>query len=284
MTDASMLIIDIDGTLLDSAMVLHQSARDALNCARDAGFELVFATGRQYRSCQALIKDIAPNAPAILHSGSLIKNTATDETLFARPVDADTARDLAAMITSAGFPPVIMMDGYTRGFDFLTTDPVGRTQTHARFVNKNRAYGIFVDEVPTELPAPVTQVLALGAEEELGGVHSAAMDRFENLVDMRIIRAPQYSLHVFEAYAKGISKWDAVHELCRASDIGPGHIAAIGDDINDLEMLLESDFGVAMGNAPEHVKRAADATVASCDEEGFADAVELILAQSPPRQ
>ena len=64
MMDGRLLIIDIDGTLLDSAMVLHQSARDALNRARDAGFELVFATGRQYRSCQALIKDIAPNAPA----------------------------------------------------------------------------------------------------------------------------------------------------------------------------------------------------------------------------
>ena len=37
--------------------------------------------------------------------------------------------------------------------------------------------------------------------------------------------------------------------------------------------LLEptSDFGVAMGNAPDHVKKVADATVASCDEDGFAD-------------
>ena len=274
-----MLIIDIDGTLLDSAMVLHQSARDALSRAREAGFELVFATGRQYRSCHALIKDMAAKAPAILHSGSLIKDTATDETLFARPVDARVALNLAALIASSGFPPVIMMDGYTRGFDFLTTDPVGRTQTHARFVNKNRPYGIFVDELPEELPAAVTQVLALGSEQELAGIHSAARERFAQLVDMRIIRAPQYSYHVFEAYAKGVSKWGAVRELCRTTDISTGRIVAVGDDINDLEMLRESDFGVAMGNAPDQVKGAADATVASCDEEGFAEAVDLILAQ-----
>lgn len=279
MADRRTLIIDIDGTLLDSAMLLRKSAREALRRAREAGFELVFATGRQYRSCQALIKDLAPEAPAILHSGALIKHTASDETLFARPVDARVALDLAGLITNAGFPPVIMMDGYTQGFDFLTTDSVGRTQTHARFVNKNRPYGVFVDKVPADLPAPVTQVLALGSKEELDGILSAARERFGDLVDMRTIRAPQYSYFVFEAYAKGTSKWGAVRELCRITDLPPSRTAAVGDDINDLEMLRESDFGVAMGNAPDHVKNAADATVASCDEEGFAQAVDLILAQ-----
>jgi len=277
MTNKRMLVIDIDGTLLDSSMVLRPSARDALERALEAGFHLVFATGRQYRSCHQLVKEIAPGAPVILNSGALIKDTNSDKTLFVQPVEPETALVLADLILSEGFPPVIMMDAFDQGFDFLTTDPVGRTQTHAQFINKNRRFGLMAHDVPKKFPAPVTQILALGERQELEAVHAAARERCGHLVDMRIIRAPQYSHFVFEAYATGISKWDALQHLIRRMRIPVNCIAAIGDDINDLELLRESGLGIAMGNAPEHVKAAADACVASCDNDGFAQAVELIL-------
>ena len=281
MNSERLLAIDIDGTLLDSAMNLHDQSRQALDRAREAGFHLVFATGRQYRSCVDLIKDVAPGAPAVLNSGALVKQSDTDETVFLKSVPEAIALAIAAQIEAMDFTPIIMMDGFVKGFDYVTTSIEGRTSSHARFTTKNRKWGLFVDALPETLPAPPTQVLALGAMEPLKGVIDAVRRQFGDQVDTRIIRAPQYSYYVFEAYAPDVHKWDAVQWVARRLGIADRAIAAIGDDINDTEMLRECGMGIAMGNAPDHVKAAADATVATCDDGGFAQAVALILDAFP---
>ena len=276
-----MLVVDIDGTLLDTSMVLRPSARDALNRAASAGFHLVFATGRQYRSCRHLIRDVAPAAPAVLNSGALIKDTRTDQTLFSHTLPQDLSLQIAARIAHAGFVPILMMDGYTQGFDFLTVNAEDTTLGHANFTTRNREFGIFVPALPPDLPAPVTQVLALGDRPELSPLLEDVRSSFPDHADLRIIRAPQYDLFVFEAYARNASKWNAVRWLARSIHVPLPNVAAVGDDINDIELLRECGFGVAMESAPQHVRNVARAVAPSCDNDGFAHAVDLILSRNP---
>ena len=275
-----LLAIDIDGTLLDSDNALRPSSMRALNRAREAGFQLVFATGRPYRSCVDLIKGTAPGVPAVLNSGALIKDTGTDETLYVQSLPDDVALAVAGVVEAAGFAPVIVMDSSAEGFDYLTSDAVGRTPSYARFVNRNRAYVLFADPLPTELPAPATQVLALGVREELARIQCAVRGQYGDQVGTRVIFVPEYSYFELEAYARSVDKWNAVKWLAHQMGIETRAIAAVGDDINDLEMLGGCGFGVAMGNAPEHIKAAADVAVGHCDEDGFAEAIDLVIEQA----
>ncbi len=71
----------------------------------------------------------------------------------------------------------------------------------------------------------------------------------------------------------------AMREMQRHYGIGPAEIVAIGDYYADMEMLREAGMGIAMGNAPEAVKSAADRVTASNDDEGVYIALKRLRFQ-----
>ena len=81
------------------------------------------------------------------------------------------------------------------------------------------------------------------------------------------------------------NKGFATDYLARKLGIPKDEIATIGDQPNDVLMFKRSGFSIAMGNAPDEVKRQANAVTDSCDEEGFAKAVEryLLDLEAQPR-
>jgi Cof subfamily protein (haloacid dehalogenase superfamily) len=78
----------------------------------------------------------------------------------------------------------------------------------------------------------------------------------------------------------GVNKAKAVAALSRFLGVDLSEVAAVGDGLNDLEMLSEVGFAIAMGNASDRVKAAADLVVGSNDEVGVAQAVNEILARN----
>ena len=78
----------------------------------------------------------------------------------------------------------------------------------------------------------------------------------------------------------GVNKAKAVAALSQFLGLDLSEVAAIGDGLNDLEMLSEAGFAIAMGNASDRLKAAADVVVRSNDEAGVAQAVEEILTRN----
>jgi len=72
----------------------------------------------------------------------------------------------------------------------------------------------------------------------------------------------------------GIDKGRLVELLAERLQIPRSEILVLGDMENDLEMFRQAGFAVAMGNATDDVKRAAQAVTLSNDEDGFALAIE----------
>jgi Cof subfamily protein (haloacid dehalogenase superfamily) len=96
------------------------------------------------------------------------------------------------------------------------------------------------------------------------------------------VRSQPYYLDVTNARA---NKGTVVHFLAGYLNVPVNEIASIGDMANDIQMFHASGLSIAMGNATQAVKDEADAVTESCDEEGFAKAVErFILGKSPIRQ
>ena len=76
-----------------------------------------------------------------------------------------------------------------------------------------------------------------------------------------------------EISKKGVNKASGMLELCRIYNAGPGEAVAIGDDVNDVAMLKAAGMGVAMGNAAEKIKAAADYITESIENDGAAIAL-----------
>lgn len=78
------------------------------------------------------------------------------------------------------------------------------------------------------------------------------------------------NLELNDKYA---TKGNGLRSLCRYLGIGMDHVMAFGDSYNDMNMLQEAGIGVAMGNASDEIKAAADVITLSNDEDGVADMV-----------
>ena len=76
---------------------------------------------------------------------------------------------------------------------------------------------------------------------------------------------------------KSINKGQGIRDICRTLGISPEEVISFGDAANDIPMLLAAGTGIAMGNAAEDVKAAADYVTATNDEDGIAAALEKLI-------
>jgi cof-like hydrolase len=84
----------------------------------------------------------------------------------------------------------------------------------------------------------------------------------------------EISYHYTEISAENINKWRAIEELSRILNISKEEIMAIGDNVNDIQMIENSKIGVAMGNSWDEIKLRADYITKSNDEDGVVEAIE----------
>ena len=76
---------------------------------------------------------------------------------------------------------------------------------------------------------------------------------------------------------KNVNKWTAVEFLLEAENIGPEEVMAIGDNVNDKEMIENSGLGVVMGNSSPQMKEIADIVVADNNSDGIVEAIEKYI-------
>lgn len=84
----------------------------------------------------------------------------------------------------------------------------------------------------------------------------------------------EISYYYTEISAENINKWRAIEELSRILNISKEEIMAIGDNVNDIQMIENSKIGVAMGNSWDEIKLRADYITKSNDEDGVVEAIE----------
>jgi len=97
-------------------------------------------------------------------------------------------------------------------------------------------------------------------------------------VGYHLIETAESSGKVLEIFRRGATKWQAVVNLSARFRFASDEIIAVGDDVNDIEMIKGAGLGIAVDNALPQVKEAASYIVASNDEGGVAEVVnEFIL-------
>ena len=85
---------------------------------------------------------------------------------------------------------------------------------------------------------------------------------------------------ILELLPEGINKGTAINEMCVRNNISIDKVMAIGDEENDLAMLENAGFAVAMGNAKQPLKDIADYITADIENCGLAEAVELFISRN----
>jgi Cof subfamily protein (haloacid dehalogenase superfamily) len=281
-----LIAIDIDGTLLPSTG-LRISSRNcaALRAAEAAGIEIVIATGRRQAYAMPLIAQVGldENSVMISSNGAVVRGFG-GELLDRRFLPLETARRLAVALRGYG----TMVFTFDReGAGALVIEDL--KQLHARidrWVEANRPYLVEIQPIERafEVGEEPIQGMLCGTVEEMAAAEKALL--LSEVAGQIATHRTEYAsrnLSILDLLPPGCSKGAALDCLARIRGLERDQIMAIGDNLNDLEMLDYSGYGVVMGNASSEIRALAARrgwqVTASNDEDGVALAIEEVLRQ-----
>jgi len=274
-----LVAIDLDGTLLDPVGEVRPRVRRAIQAAMTAGCLVTLATGRRQRAARHIADDLGLRLPLILYTGSLIYDTQNETALYHRPLPHSFLQQAIGLVREAGLRPVVLQsplkgeyiylgpleddDAYTRAYaeDKIRFDLIQR-RTYPELVQIEDVLTLSVAG-PGDLARTLARTLPLQMQ---CSIFSYPL-RHSSLAD----------LHGFDVVQPGVSKGLALRWLAAHCGIDISQTLAIGDSMNDLELLKAAGLGVAMGNAMPEVKALADTIVASNAEDGVAEALERFV-------
>jgi 5-amino-6-(5-phospho-D-ribitylamino)uracil phosphatase len=272
-----LLAIDIDGTLVNSRDEVTPATRDALRRAVDAGIHVVLATGRRYSRALPLVAPLGLDLPLITASGALVKHPLDHSTIYCAEFERDRLLRMLSIIDQAGYEAVLYADTFALGHDMYCRRVEVEQPELAEFFAMNPVGRHIWPSIMTDPPPGVFSGFTMGPRDEMEALASTLETRMPGELYIHVIRSPRYQGYMCELASHGVTKWSSVERLAREWGIDDAEICAVGDDVNDIPMLLGAGLGVAMGNAADEVKAAADRIAPTNNQDGLAEVIEWLL-------
>jgi Cof subfamily protein (haloacid dehalogenase superfamily) len=278
-----MLGIDLDGTLLDGEGELSEANIDAVHRAQAAGVRVVPCTGRSWVEAHYLLEPIADLELGVFVTGAAISNIASGESIDLAVIEPHLALRIVELLFNEPEAVLVFSDRNEAGHDYLVTgrgELTPNTEWWFEFNEAKVRHRREVDEVALRHTLRVGMVastarmrqIAPRIEAELGDEvlvhHFVAVQRPD----------PEESVDVLEVFAAGVDKWRGLRWLAAQDGTADDQIAVIGDQINDIAMLRNAGCGIAMGNATDAAKQAADFVTRTNAEDGVAFAIDQLLS------
>lgn len=289
-----MLAIDLDGTLLDPRGKVSVANVTAITRARRAGMHVTVCTGRGLVECRDILRVIEQADPVVVAGGSMVACPATSATLHRFPMGRALVSRLADCLVAHEHAVLILKDPHPVGYDYTilspkgpdALDPVTRWWFETMRITPRYIETLAQDEHPEDTvrvgvcgTRRATARAAVEVREAFG--HEVSMNHFQAVAPPTAnggVPDPDDAIVILETFAKAANKWSAIEWVSGRLGYGPKRIAAIGNDVNDLEMLSEAGLGIAMGNAIPEAKAVADRHTLGNDADGVAVAIERLLA------
>lgn len=270
-----LIAMDLDGTALQSdRRSFSPRLIAALEAAYQKGVAIVPVTGRQYGLLPPAVQcHPVWSSLVVLCNGGQIRELETGKLLYALDIPRGALHQLHDLARQLDIPLEFSRGGrlHLTAGSYDAQLPVNNLQFHVHTILAKS--GVIVDSL---LPL---------CEE--GGVEKAQLpyipdhlreEVVEGLkgIDVSAVWASESSMEITHSRA---TKGNAIEQLSRLLEIPMENILALGDSGNDETMLRRAGLGIAMGNAPDFVKAAADAVTASNSDDGAAIAIENFVLQ-----
>jgi Cof subfamily protein (haloacid dehalogenase superfamily) len=267
-----LIAVDIDGTLLDSYGVIPPANAAALARASAAGVEIVLATGRRFDFARPIFEQLSCPLTLILSNGAIVKRQ-NGETLVRHLLPREIARDVLESVPEHRDTAAVLFDRTREGQIVYECIDWEHPQ-HRGFFAANRPFISEVAPLEAALTEDPIQVMFTGGCTDMRRL-------FERLHDSG--RAPcavaltEYAFRDFslvDIIKAGSSKGAALREWAACRGITAPEVMAIGDNLNDLQMLEFAGHPILMGNAVPELKTRGWAVTATNDAAGVAVAID----------
>ncbi len=274
MRNIQLIALDLDGTLLGSDKQLSEENAAALARAAEASIEIVPATGRFYLGMPQFIRELPYVHHVISINGAQVVDVAEQKTVCGSEIPWQRAVSVMEWLDQLD----VIYDCYQDGWGWMTQALYDKAAQYA--ANRHSL------EMIQNLRTPVPELKECLKERALGVQKIQIFFRDRELRAKALQTLPQEFpdlvvttsiVNNIEINSRDANKGNALKKLAAYLDIPIAQTMAFGDDTNDITMLQAAGIGVAMGNANEEVKQAADYVTLDCNNSGVAHAINRFL-------
>lgn len=284
-----ILVTDLDGTLLDRRGFVSDGNRRAIEAARSAGIDVVFATGRSWLECRSIAQDVLGTGAVITAGGAALHDVASGRCDDRILISRDLVRHCTESLIRHGHLVHLLKDSTQAGYDYLLVgdaalDAASRwwfsvhpvtTQSVPKLHDDALLRGVQLDHVLRVGTVAVASEVAIVADSLRKEVpERLAIKNWPALVSLGTAGSDTHLLEIFDA---DVDKWTMIQRLCRTRGVGEDEVVTLGDGLNDVGMLRGARESFAVANADSEIAAYATCRAPSHDDSALAFVVDEIL-------
>ena len=251
-----LVAIDLDGTMLNSYGMVTESTKQVIKNTINKGIEVIIASGRPIDSIKTIAKEIGSENYFIAGNGALIYNIYTEKTIIAKGLKYNVLyyyKENLKKEENKKTNITIVEDVYE----------------YIKNLENEKFLKITVcDETKSVFNSIIRKLRTVEDIDVLDVLHMSRKMIKQGTEDVPI------EYYYTEISLKDVDKWNAIEYLANKMNISKDEIIAIGDNINDKEMIENAKVGIAMGQSTPVITEIADFVTSNNNEDGVAKALE----------
>ena len=264
-----LLVSDVDGTLVGKDKTVSDATVAAVRRLRDAGVKFTLVSARPLTGVEAIVKRLGVDLPVGAYNGGTIARP-DGSVLSAERLDAATAKEALALFDLDWIVTWVFADGQWHTKTTDTPHNKSEVVTAAQRPTVVQAFDDLVDRID--------KIVAVSDEEP----RLAELERHTQTALKGRATVARSQTYYLDVTAPGANKGHGVTELAKAIGVPLEETAVVGDGQNDVYMFKVAGLSIAVANASDAVKKAADHVTAANTNDGVARAIDaLILPRAP---
>lgn len=283
-----LIVIDLDGTMLDSYGQVTQNTKNAIKNAIEKGIDVVIASGRPIDSIKSIAKDIGSEKYFIAGNGALIYDIPKDEILYDKYMKKEKVLEIIKICEENSISynvytdKTILAKSLKYNVLYYYKENLKKPEDKRTHINIVENIYDYIQKMQEE------KFLKITICDDSKAIFQSIIRKLEQIKDIEILDVSHMSRKVIEQgteqipieyyyteiSSENVDKWYAIEFLMKKLQIQKEEIITIGDNSNDKKMIKEAGLGIAMGQSMPQLKAIADYITNSNTEEGVAKAIE----------
>lgn len=281
-----LVAIDLDGTLLNSFGEVTENTKNVLLEAKEKGIEIVLASGRPISSTKSLAVEIGLDNYIISGNGAVVYDIKNEAVVY----DKFLSKEQVFNVIDVCEANSIFYNIYTE--DEVITKSLNYNvlfyhKENIKKIEEKRTHINVVSNVKEYIEqSGNTKFLKITVCDESKMIFNGIIRKLKELGGLDILNVEHMSrkkfklgteevsieYHYTEITNENVNKWTAIEYLLNKLNIDKNDVVAIGDNINDREMIENSGLGIVMGNSNPIMKEIGNVVVADNNSEGVLEA------------
>ncbi len=286
-----LVAIDLDGTLLNSKGLISEKNKNAIKKAQENGIEVILASGRSKDSVKNFALEINSNKYLIAGNGALAYDIQKNKDIYDKSIKKEDVLKIlkiceensifyslhtksSILTKSLNYSPLVYYsENLMKPEDKKTAiNVIPNLYEYVQSSNREKYLKISIQDADQSIFNNIIKKLKQVKKVDVIEVEHSTK-KVLKINDEEIILQYYYT----EITRKNINKWSAIKKISKKMGIRKNQIVAIGDNINDKEMIENAAIGFAMGNSALAAKNIGKITIADHNSDGVAEAIEQIL-------